>query len=106
MIYSSMPQAEAISHGRGLPSKGGRGRTIAWGAFQHLRSTTDRSIEIRAALNAHNASTPIPPAAAREAAAVGAAAIPQAFSQIVAVMRDPGYRNLRIADLEHLVLPR
>jgi hemolysin-activating ACP:hemolysin acyltransferase len=30
----------------------------------------------------------------------------QAFSQIVAVlMRDPGYRNLRIADLEHLVLP-
>lgn len=34
------------------------------------------------------------------------ARVAQAFSQIVAVlMRDPVYKNLKIADLEHLVLP-
>jgi hemolysin-activating ACP:hemolysin acyltransferase len=44
-------------------------------------------------------------------AASGAASVPQAhmgqsFAQIVAVlMRDPHYRNLKIADLEQLVLP-
>ena len=62
-------------------------------------------------VNAHSGTTPIPPAAAQDKAAARPGGAPQsrmaqAFSQIVAVlMRDPGYRNLRIADLEHLVLP-
>ena len=62
-------------------------------------------------MNAHNASAPIPAATAQEKAAARPGDAPQsrlaqAFSQIVAVLiRDPEYRNLRIADLEHLVLP-
>jgi hemolysin-activating ACP:hemolysin acyltransferase len=43
---------------------------------------------------------------AARAAGARESRVAQAFSQIVAVlMRDPAYRNLRIADLEHLVLP-
>ena len=62
-------------------------------------------------MNAHSGTTSVPPAAGQDKAAARPRAAPQsrmaqAFSQIVAVlMRDPGYRNLRIADLEHLVLP-
>jgi cytolysin-activating lysine-acyltransferase len=52
----------------------------------------------------------MPPASAGEKPAARADArqsrVAQAFSQIVAVlMRDPVYKNLKIADLEHLVLP-
>jgi cytolysin-activating lysine-acyltransferase len=53
----------------------------------------------------------MPPDSAQEKTAARAAdtrqsRVGQAFSQIVAVlMRDPVYKNLKIADLEHLVLP-
>jgi cytolysin-activating lysine-acyltransferase len=62
-------------------------------------------------LNSHERSTPMPPASAQEKTAARAAdarqtRVAQAFSQIVAVlMRDPVYKNLKIADIEHLVLP-
>jgi cytolysin-activating lysine-acyltransferase len=53
----------------------------------------------------------MPPAALQEKSAARAGDTPQSpmgqsFAQIVAVlMRDANYKNLRIADLEHLVLP-
>lgn len=62
-------------------------------------------------LNSHQTSTPMPPATGQErpparAADARQSRVAQAFSQIVAVlMRDPVYKNLKIADLEHLVLP-
>jgi hemolysin-activating ACP:hemolysin acyltransferase len=62
-------------------------------------------------LNSYKGTTTMPPASAQEknparSADARQARVAQAFSQIVAVlMRDPVYKNLKIADLEHLVLP-
>ena len=73
---------------------------------------TKREAESKAPprLGVKNGGTPPPPAAATTAAApprdARQARMAQTFAQIVAVlMRDPGYKNLRLADLEWLVLP-
>src|SRR5262245_27187607 len=57
-----------------------------------------------------NGSLPSSPALVRNEGALPPAArqmrLPQSFAQIVAVlMRDPGYKSLRVTDLEWLVLP-
>ena len=60
-------------------------------------------------LGGKNGSTPQSAASARKASPPGDVRqlrLAQSFAQVVAVlMRDPGYKNLRVTDLEWLVLP-
>ena len=76
------------------------------------KAKKEASSKVAPSLGGKNGSTPQPPTATQEKKPIARprdarqARFAQSFSQIVAVlMRDPNFRNMRLADLQWLVLP-